>query len=226
MRLIFGRHEQLEKRAIKLIEHKIQELLRKQDYVVIGIPGGRTIKGIFQKLLEARIPWKRTQIFMTDERKVPIFDSESNFKQARKIFLFKLMQDGKIRKENIHAYNFQEPAKSYSSELKKYGGRFDILLLSAGEDGHVASLFPNHESIGSTKPLYIDVKKAPKSPEDRISASYSLLVKSKMSITLFLGEEKKQAYEKFINQDLKITQCPVKLINKITESYVLTDLQQ
>lgn len=225
MRLIFGTKENLEKRAIRLVESKVREILQNKNYVVIGIPGGNSIRGIFSLLKQAKIPWKRTHIFMVDERKVPIFDSKSNFKLAREVFLKDLMDLKKIKRENIHAYNFKEPASNYYKELKKYGGKLDIVFLSAAEDSHVASLFPNHPSIKSTKPGYIDVYNAPSPPESRISASYSLLVKSGLGIMLFFGPKKKEAYLRFIDQKAKLKDCPSKIINRIKESYVLTDIR-
>ncbi|MAG38243.1 6-phosphogluconolactonase [Candidatus Pacearchaeota archaeon] len=225
MRLIFGNKDLMEKRATHLIESKIKALLEEKEHVVLGIPGGTSVPGIFKRFLDSKIPWKKVHIFLVDDRKVAIFDSESNFKLARSSFLKELLEKRKIKKENIHAYNFQEPVSKYTKELKKYGGKFDIVLLSAGEDGHVASLFPKHRSIKSSSPYYIDVKNSSKPPKDRISASYSLLTKSKLSILLFFGEKKKEAYEKFINPKLKVKDVPAKLVNRIKESYVLTNIQ-
>ena len=224
MKLIFGNRNLIERRALKLIEEKIQELLKNQNHVTIAIPGGRSISGLFNLFKESRIPWKRTHIFMLDERKVPIFDPQSNFKLARDSFLKELMDKKRIKKENIHAYNFQTSANSYFKELKKYGGKFDIVVLGAGEDGHIASLFPKSKAIKSSKPGYLEVKNAPENPTERISASYNLIRKSDLGILLFLSEKKKNSYEKFINSNLKIKDCPSKIIHKIKESYILTDI--
>ena len=217
MRLIFGKKEIIEKRAAKIIAIEVLKVLKKQTFVVLGISGGRTIQNILKKLKNISLPWKRMHIFLTDENLVPITSRQSNYKIISSVL-------EEIPKKNIHAHNLKNNVSEYYRELKKFNGKFDIVILSSGTRGEIASLFPESKAIKSTHSGYIEIKDSPKYPKERISASSSLIRKSKVSLLLFIGNEKKEAYENFINPQLKFTDCPTKIVNTIQKSYVLTDV--
>ncbi len=72
--------------------------------------------------------------------------------------------------------------------------QFDLVLLGLGEDGHTASLFPNHEwGNTSDAPAVLAVHNAPKPPSDRVSLSVNRLGQSHQIIFLVSGESKRQA---------------------------------
>jgi len=81
--------------------------------------------------------------------------------------------------------------QEYSEKLKAHSNSLDIILLSAGEDGHIASLFPEHDSIENNEEYFITVSNSPKPPDKRISASRKLLSKSKVGILALLYHMKK-----------------------------------
>ena len=161
---------------------------------------------------------------MVDERLVPIEDEESNFRLIYQVL------NPIIPKENLHPYIFDTDnnsygIKPYEEEIKQFGGNFDIVLVSAGEDGHIASLYPNHPSISDSSEYYIYVHNSPKPPAIRMSASKNMILRSKIGIVLFYGEIKKEAYLNFLNKKLDYTYCPAKLISEISESHIITDLK-
>src|SRR6056300_645964 len=98
------------------------------------------------------------------------------------------------------------------------------MLLSAGEDGHIASLFPDHIATNSDDAYYILVKDSPKPPPLRISISRKLLLRSGSVILLFYGSAKEKALQKFKDDQTAPSACPAKYCNKIVNSYLLTDL--
>jgi len=221
--------EAIDQKVTQLIVSKIHELLKTQDKVILGIPGGRSFLGIFDLLKKQTVPWGKVHIFMVDERLVDTDSPQSNFRQAWDACIQYLVEDFDLPRENMHPYTYynqpvEEGLEAYKTELKEIADGFDIILLSSGEDGHVASLFPNNDSIKDGGEFFISVPDSPKPPAGRISASRKMLQKAKLSILLFLGEEKKQALENF-NSSVSITECPAKLVNEISESYVFTDLK-
>lgn len=213
--------EDLAEEAASLIKKSINKLLKKQEFVVFGIPGGRSVQSIF-KLLK-KIQWNKVHIFMIDERWVPIRSEESNFRLAKENFIDKLIESKALPEKNVHAFDYKKGVEEYSKEIKKYGGKFDIILLSSGEDGHIASLFPNY-SIKDNSKYFIEVNNSPKPPKKRMSASRNLLKKAKVAILLFSGKEKEDAFKKFLDKKTSINNCPAKLVGKIKENYVLTDI--
>lgn len=201
----------------------INQILSEKDEIIIGLPGGRNVSNILQFLKTESINWNKVHVFMVDERLVPIDNHDSNFQ------LIKQELSKVIPYKNLHPFPFNENKPDfgleyYEEEIKNFGGIFDIVLLSSGEDGHIGSLFPNHPSIFDESEYYVLVENSPKFPKKRISISKRFLLKSKIGILLFVGELKREAYLKFLDENLDITMCPAKLVTQLPESYVLTNI--
>ncbi|RLG14839.1 MAG: glucose-6-phosphate dehydrogenase, partial [Candidatus Nanohalarchaeota archaeon] len=109
-----------------------------------------------------------------------------------------------------------------NEEFRKFQP-FDIVLLGAGEDGHVAALFPQHHSIRHEGEEYFTMPDSPKPPVERLTASKKMLEGADTAIALFLGEGKRQALQNFKNPELSTLECPAKLIRNAAYPYVLTD---
>lgn len=220
--IIRGTRKEMEQKAAWLIADQINDMLKDQPTVVLALPGGRSVSNIFQRLHEETIPWDKVHIFMVDERLVPITDKESNF-----LLVQEYLAD-MLPKENVHPFIFNEslPDKgtiAYQEKLDKFGGVFDIVLVSSGEDGHIAGLYPNHHSISNTESSFITMDDSPKPPSNRMSASRALLEESTLGIILFFGEAKKDALQHFFDNDFLVRQCPAKLLTSLPAYMVLTD---
>ena len=211
MKVLKGKKEGIEKLAVEDVTRKIKEILKKKEKVVLGVVGGASISGILKKLSKAEINWTKVHFFMVDERFVPINDKESNFRIVKE----------NLSKRNLHSFNYKKPISYYQKEFNKFGGKFGIVMLSSGEDGHIASLFPNHPSIKNNSDDFIEINKSPKPPSKRMSASRKLIKKSDYSVLLFFGENKKEAYKKFSDEKLSIIECPAKIVKEIKDSLVL-----
>ena len=165
---------------------------------------------------------------MIDERFVSLDHQDSNYGLAYNLFIRYLFKQKKLPHKNIHPFIYHKLPKNqairaYKNELREISHKYDIILLSSGPDGHVASLFPNHETIKSPIDYFIITESSPKIPKKRMSASRKLLIRSKTGILLFFGEKKKKAYENFLDKNLTEFDCPAKIIKKIKDSYVLLD---
>lgn len=218
--------EACEEKAASIIMLKLQEIVRQKKKAVFGVPGGRSVAGVFTKLLEKDIPWQQVHIVMVDERCVSPNNPESNYKLVYDAFLHYLITKEKIPQENIHAFIYdkskpEESLKKYKKTFKEQGGKFDLILLSSGEDGHVAALFPNHESIKNEAIEFIMLKDSPKPPKERMTSSRKLLQTAEASIIVFFGKEKDTAFANFNNPALSVKDCPAKLVLLIPQTYVL-----
>lgn len=230
METINGTKEELDGRAVQLLSDAIKKVLQEKDRAILGIPGGRSVQGIFVLLREADINWAQVHVFMVDERLVPLDDDESNFKGAREAFLGQLIAEGALPEGNVHPFEYKEEAvddgvQGYTELFQQYGNAFDVILLSAGEDGHVASLYPNHDSIGSDDAYFIRVYESPKPPPDRVSASRDLLLRATSAVLLFYGDGKKDALTTFQSPESNIESCPALISSRIPNSFVLTDIK-
>lgn len=221
--------ETLEKEAARVIAESIKDLLLQQDRVTLAIPGGRSVTGIFSQLKTLDIDWHKVHIFMVDERLVPIDHDDSNFKLANDTFIRELITEGSLPAKNVHPFGYDEKSEDkgiafYEEQVKDHGGSYDIILLSAGEDCHVGALYPNHSSIKDDAAYYLTMDDSPKPPKGRMTASKNLLLSAKVALILFVGENKRKAYEKFLDEEVTTAECPAKIVAAIPEVYVVTDL--
>lgn len=205
--------------------------LAAQAPAVFAACGGRSVAGILRSLASRQaVPWHRVHCFMVDERMVAPDHEQSNFRLLRESLLDGLVEDGRLPRANIHPFVLDEAAPELgvartANELEALGGRFHLALLSAGEDGHVAALFPNHGSVRSRAPLFLTMEDSPKPPPRRMSASRGLLLHSAAALLLFIGEGKRAALARFLDQGVDLESCPAKLVLALPESLVLTDLR-
>ena len=100
--IIVDERKNLEEKAADIISESINKIAKDQEEVVLAIPGGRSVSGIFNQLKEKNIPWKKVHIFMVDERLVPIDHKESNFKLAKESFIEELIKKGLLPKVWIY----------------------------------------------------------------------------------------------------------------------------
>ena len=138
---------------------------------VVALSGGSTPRTTYALLASdefaARVDWPRVRVFWGDERCVPPDHPDSNYRMAREALLDKVP----IPAENVHRMRGELPpdqaAAAYQAELEAVlgaGGRFDLILLGMGANGHTASLFPGtaalHEQTRWAVAHYVDKLRA------------------------------------------------------------------
>jgi len=64
---------------------------------------------------------------------------------------------------------------------------------------------------------------SPKPPKDRMSMSKNMVLRSKTAIILFFGSGKQDALKRFLEDDLSPREFPAKLVDSISNTYLLTD---
>jgi len=211
--------KELAKKAVEIIKQEIEQT---DGNIVLGIPGGRSIKDIFEELKQTDLPWERIQIRFVDERIVPNDHVDSNYRLAKESFLDEI----DIPIKNIYPLNFKDNTKKALDNYNKSFNKFDIIILGVGEDGHIGALYPNHHSIKNTEDKYIAMNDSPKPPPNRITGTQKAFLTANLAIALFLGEAKQEAFNNYKNKNIIINDCPVKLIDKINEAYILTDIEE
>ena len=176
----------------------------------VALSGGRIAKRFFEAIAQGtvarRIALAGVHFFWADERCVPPQDAESNFAAADQ-FLF---QPLRIPSEQIHRIHGEEPpekaAREATAEIRRVvpcdpAGVpvLDVVFLGLGEDGHVASLFPNAASGQiHSREIYSPVVAA-KPPPHRITVSYELLRKAREVWVLASGAGKEKALAASLN---------------------------
>jgi 6-phosphogluconolactonase len=170
----------------------------------VALSGGRSAAGFFAAA--ARLAGAgdhrltRARFFWADERCVPPDHPESNYGLARQCLLEPL----DIPASRIHRLRGEiEPAlaaQEAEAVLRAWAppdaeGRpaLDLVLLGMGEDGHVASLFPDAApEVVRSQAFYLPVV-GPKPPPRRLSLSYRAIAAARQVWVLASGPGKEEA---------------------------------
>ncbi len=176
----------------------------------VALSGGRITQKFFSAVVELLREGRRAgdpdsrdggtpslphvHFFWADERCVPPSDAESNFKMADEL-LFRPLG---IAPDKIHRIRGEDsPAaavKNAGAELSRLAAPLDLIFLGMGEDGHIASLFPNASSeILHCAAPYLAVTNSPKPPPNRVSLSYAAIVAARQVWVLASGPGKAAA---------------------------------
>jgi 6-phosphogluconolactonase len=157
------------------------------------LAGGNTPRGIYRALCAAQTDWSAWHIYFGDERCLPPVDSARNSRMAAKVWLDRVP----IPPFQVHTIPGElgafEAARMYAEKMQTVGD-FDLVLLGLGEDGHTASLFPDHEwGAAPGSPDTLAVFDAPKPPPQRVSLSAARLSRARQVIFLVSGASKRRA---------------------------------
>jgi len=205
--------------AATLLEQEIESISQRKGVVTIGVTGGSVTK-FYEVVSKSKSKWNNVELFLLDER-ITSFQSMRNYPKIRKYFS-KIMAPSRIHEIKSEGNPIID-AEKYDELLKtknKYG--FDIIILSAGVEGHVASVFPRKTYL---KKEYVFIEDSPKKPNQRITATNPLMKSAKICFTFFLGERKKDILKEFQEGSLQETDFPVNFVKRIKKSYVFTDIK-
>jgi 6-phosphogluconolactonase len=208
---------------------KIRGVLKIRSRAILAVPGGRSAAAIFKAMLAEELDWRRVHFFIVDERLVPVDHPDSNFKLLQEHFVAPLARAGRIDPGNAHPFvhdpsGADRGAARYEQELAGFGLRYDVVLLSSGEDGHVGALYPRHHSIEDRHHGFIVMDDSPKPPPGRMTSSLSLMQTASAAVLIFAGEGKREAWGKFNDEACPVADCPAKLVLAIGDVAVFTDL--
>ena len=162
------------------VEQDLRHQIKLQDHAVLILPGGNSIKLFFPYLISLDVPWNKITIGLSDERYVPLNHEMSNEKQLRECFL-NLLPD----------YNYCFLNQQLINKIQEFP---PITVLSMGEDGHVASLFP--EEYEEWKDGEVGIYKTTRQVINRNSLSEKAILLSSKIYILIVGHEKNSFFEK------------------------------
>lgn len=218
--------DELAKNAAMMVFSEIIEVLKGKDYAVIALPGGRSVKELYSKFKDMYFDyWDKVHIFLVDDRMVEMDSSESNSKMIKESFAKKLIDDGKLPLGNVHYFSASKGVGAYNAELEKFGGKFDIVVLGVGEDGHVAALFPKHHSVMDESEGYFSFDDSPKMPASRMTSSRKMIINSGMAMLFFIGAGKKTAMNMYLDENVDFEDLPARLADYAGKTFMLTDME-
>jgi 6-phosphogluconolactonase len=168
------------------------------DVPRIALTGGSIADKIHREIerlaTDSDVDWARVEFFWGDERYVAPDSDDRNAKQARLAFLDDLDTDPARVHEvpsTADADSVDAAADDYSEVVRNAGaGRFDLLMLGVGPDGHVASLFPGRPELDVDDRIAVGVTGSPKPPPERVSLTFAALNRSDQVWFVVSGADK------------------------------------
>jgi 6-phosphogluconolactonase len=174
-----------------------------QDYSM-ALSGGRIAAALFAEFRRQASVRKglsiRAHFFWADERCVPPTDAASNYRVAAEQLFVPLG----VATDRIHRIRGEQDPDVAAHEAAAELCRFcphtaigqpilDLVLLGMGEDGHVASLFPDEpEAVMSSAVAYRAVT-APKPPPRRVTLGFGVLAAARAVWVVVSGRGKAAA---------------------------------
>ncbi len=167
----------------------------------VGLSGGRSAPMLFAEMVrQSRLrnsSLADCDFFWADERCVPATHDESNFRLAKSHLLDPLG----VRAERIHRLAGEMPpdraAERANLDWAQWANRLgdsepvlDCLVLGVGEDGHVASLFPENLARDLPAPEPFRAVIGPKPPPQRLTMGYPLLWSARLVVVVATGAGK------------------------------------
>ena len=147
----------------------------------IVLSGGSTPMTFYKRLSETDIKWSNYEITLSDERDVEILDPLSNEGSIKAI-----INNNSFNRSFISLV--KEGAQSRLDLIKSY----DLCILGMGDDGHIASIFPNMSNLSEAlhhKSSLINLNDG--YPDvSRLTMTLNEINKSKQIILLIKGEKK------------------------------------
>jgi len=145
----------------------------------------------------SEVDWSRVAFFWGDERFVAADSEDRNARQART----DLLEQVGVDPAHVHevpstadAPDVEAAATAYADTVRSAGtGRFAVVMLGVGPDGHVASLFPGFPQLDADDRIAIGVTGAPKPPPDRVSLTFSALNRADEVWFVVSGADKAEA---------------------------------
>jgi 6-phosphogluconolactonase len=149
-------------------------LFAAEGRIAITVPGGSSPFPILEELAKADLDWSRIQVWPGDDRLVPEDHAASNVGKIRAIL---------------------EPAGAQIVPLTGDAKppHFALTWLGMGEDGHIASLFPNTDPQADDPQMVRRLTPDPLPPEapfDRVSLTIPALLDCDALMFLVRGEKR------------------------------------
>lgn len=167
---------------------------RPDDDFSIALSGGERARHCYECLAaEAaeRIDWWNVDFYWGDERCVPPDDANSNERLGRESLLERVGGA-----HAVHPMRCEEGADRYQLLVGELG-RFDVVHLGLGPDGHTASLFPGSPALEADPGRLVVMNTDPsgRNPYERMTLTFSGIARGRLVLFTVAGEEKREAMQ-------------------------------
>jgi 6-phosphogluconolactonase len=184
------------------IAHALRHAMEHRGVAHLALAGGNTPRRAYELLAGLRDDWGGVELWYGDERCVGAEDPESNHRLVAESLLAHIHgpppQEHRLAGElgpEVAAEDYAALLQARVPPAGEWGlPALDLALLGLGEDGHTASLFPDHPEVqDESGALCLPVREAPKPPPERVTLSLPVLRAARGCLLLVTGSGKADA---------------------------------
>ena len=199
------------------VVNQIKDLIENSDGAFsLGLSGGETPRFAYSIMSETFNNLSQTIIWTVDDRWVEATDELSNQNLINTYFE---QTKAEVLKFDFSGYSPQLDAQNYEKKIKDKIRNFNVAILGLGQDGHIASLFPDSEATIDKESLYVANEVNIKT-KWRVTATFKLLGKIDKIFILATGKNKNDIL-KSVNADNNL---PINSLKKFSNNIeIVTD---
>ena len=165
---------------------------RPGDTFSMALSGGDTARQCYERLASdggTQIDWWKVDLYWGDERCVPLDDPDSNYRLAREALL-----DRVGAANATYPMRCEEGPDPYQLRVGELG-RFDVIHLGLGPDGHTASLFPASAALEADPGRLVVMNEDPTAlnVHPRMTLTLAGIARAHMVIVTVAGADKREA---------------------------------
>ncbi|MCE5294456.1 MAG: 6-phosphogluconolactonase, partial [Chlamydiales bacterium] len=163
-------------------------------------------------------------LFWSDERSVPANHADSNYNMAMQFFSKPPFNTAKVFRMEADREDRVEAAADYAENILKYcaGGRFDLVYLGLGEDGHIASLFPGTEAL-SVKNKLVVANYVPTLKTWRMTLTFQCINEARNIVLIATGPKKTKILHEVLDSKDQTLFPAQKISGRDTPAFIVTD---
>jgi 6-phosphogluconolactonase len=173
---------------------------RPEEGFSIALSGGDTARRCYERLANdgsQQIDWWLVDVYWGDERCVPPTSSDSNEHLGREALLERVGAANAV-----YPMRCEEGPDAYQLKVSEVG-RFDVVHLGLGPDGHTASLFPSSPALDADPGRLVVLNDDPlgHNPHERMTLTFSGIARARLVLFTVMGESKRDAMQRVADGD-------------------------
>lgn len=161
----------------------------------VALSGGETARRCYERLAADgadQIDWWLVDVYWGDERCVPPDHPDSNERLGREALLERVGAAN-----SVHPMRCDDGADPYQLRVGELG-RFDVVHLGLGADGHTASLFPGSPALEADPGRLVVMNEDPQGrhPHRRMTLTLSGIARARLALFTVMGEQRRQVMQR------------------------------
>lgn len=194
----------------------LNEAIAARGFATMALPGGRTPSPFLTALGRRAVPWSAVTVTLVDDRWLPPDNPDSNAAALRATLLAAAPAIRFVPLFN-GAPTPEAGEGACADALRALAAPFDLVVTGMGEDGHVASLFPDSPGLAAALdgPGPCRALRSPSAPHPRISLTMPRLLDARRIVVLITGAAKRAVLER-AREDGPAAALPVRALLRQT----------